>query len=89
MMTVFTRWHNHNQVCLVYTIILPKSVCRSSQFVLDRHGRCLKLFVSTVGPSSHEFASQFGLAYFFSRKNAKKLGLSSVTKAADLPKIDR
>ena len=43
-------------------IILLKSVCLSlfancmSQFLLDCPGRYLKLFVSTVGPSSHEFA---------------------------------
>ena len=30
-----------------------------------RIGRYLKLFVSTVIPSSHEFASQIGLATFF------------------------
>ena len=30
------------------------SNCRS-QFLLDRLGRCLKLFVSTVSPSCHEF----------------------------------
>ena len=34
-------------------------------------GWCLKLFVSTVGPSSHEFASQFGLAIFFIEKHPK------------------
>ena len=36
--------------------------CRS-QFLLDRPGRCLTLFVSTDGPSSHEFPSQFGQAW--------------------------
>ena len=40
--------------CVIYTIILLKSVCLSqlakcrSQFLLDRLGRCLKLFVSTL-----------------------------------------
>ena len=56
---------------VIYTIIRLKSVsqatfadCRS-QFLLDRLGRCLKLIVSYRGTSSHEFASQFGLAFFF------------------------
>ena len=34
------------------------------QFLLDRLGRCLKLFVSTESISCHEFASQFGLPIF-------------------------
>ena len=33
--------------------------------------RYFKLFVSTVGPSSHEYASQFGLANFFYVKTTK------------------
>ena len=33
-------------------------------FLLDRLGRCLKLFVSTVSSSFHGFVSQFGLAIF-------------------------
>ena len=45
---------------IVCTISLLKSVCRTSHFLLDRLGRYLKLFVSTVGPSSHEF----GIANF-------------------------
>ena len=59
------------QVRVIYTIIRLKSVsqatfadCRS-QFLLDRLGRCLKLIVSYRGTSSHEFASQFGLAFFY------------------------
>ena len=53
--------------------------CRS-QFLLDRLGRCLKLFVSTVIPSSHEFASQFGLViiiimYLCSKLNGKFNGI--------------
>ena len=50
-----------------YTISILKYVClsqlayRRSQFLLDRLGRYLKLFVSTDSISSHEFASQFGL----------------------------
>ena len=51
----------------LYYII--KYVSRCSQtagfFLLDRLGRCLKLFVSNVGRSSHEFASHFGLAIFY------------------------
>ena len=43
----------------------------SSEFLHDRLGRWLKLFVSTDGPSSHEFASQFGLAIFYTRKTPK------------------
>ena len=42
--------------------------CRS-QFLLDRLGRCLKLFVSTETISCHEFASQFGQAIFLYSKN--------------------
>ena len=59
----------------IYTIILLKSVCRSmlanrrSQFLLDRLGRCLKLFVSTESISCNEFASQFGLAICLYEKN--------------------
>ena len=36
----------------------------TQQFLLDRLRRYHKLFVSTEGPSSHEFAFQFGLANF-------------------------
>ena len=64
---------------VIYTIIRLKSVsqatfadCRS-QFLLDRLGRCLKLIVSYRGTSSHEFASQFGLAFFLYVKNIHKL----------------
>ena len=63
----------------IYTIICRKSVSRAtfadcrSQFLLDRLGRCLKLIVSYRGTSSHEFASQFGLAFFLYAKNIHKL----------------
>ena len=63
----------------IYTIILLKSVCLStfadcrSQFLLDRLERCLKLFVSSGSTSCHEFASQFGLAFFLYAKNIHKL----------------
>ena len=74
---------NHSYVIvlpIIYTIILLKSVCLSafancrSQFLLDRLGRCLKLFVSSESISCHEFASQFGLAIFLYAKNIKNLG---------------
>ena len=45
--------------------------CRS-QFLLDRPGRCLKLFVSTESTSCHEFASHFGLAIFYTRKTPQR-----------------
>ena len=57
------------------TIILLKSVAvrkLKSQFLLDRLGRCLKLFVSTESTYSHELGSQFGLAFFYSRKKHQK-----------------
>ena len=43
------------------------------QFLLDRLGKCLKLFVSTEGTSSHEFAYQFDLAIFYTRKTPNHL----------------
>ena len=68
-----------NYFVSISTTIVLKSVCLSlfancrSQFLFDRLGRCLKLFVSPVIPSSHEFASQFGLAIFFTSKNTQTL----------------
>ena len=41
-----------------------------SQFLLDRLGRCLKLFVSTERTFSHELASQFDLDIFLYAKYA-------------------
>ena len=63
----------------IYTIILLKSVClsvgvRSSQFLLDLLGRCLKLFVSAESISCREIAFQFGLAFFYTRKTSKYRG---------------
>ena len=46
------------------------SNCRS-QFLLDRLGRCLKLFVSTDSTFCHEFASQLGLDIFVYAKNTQ------------------
>ena len=71
----------------IYTIILLKSVCLSqlancrSQFLLDRLGRCLKLFVSTESTSCHEFASQFGLANFVYVKNTQNYREYRVARA--------
>ena len=45
----------------------------NSQILLDRLGRCLKLFVSTDSTSYHEFASQFGLAFFICEKHPKTI----------------
>ena len=53
----------------IYPIICLKSVflatfaVGSSQFLIDRLGRCLKLIASTRGTFCHEFASQFGLLH--------------------------
>ena len=44
--------------------------CRS-QFLLDRLGGCLKLFVSTESTSPYEFPSQFVLAMFLYAKNTQ------------------
>ena len=63
----------------IFTIILLKSVCLSvlansrSQFLLDRLGSCLKLFVSTESIFCHGFTSQFSLANFFIREKHPKL----------------
>ena len=60
---------------LYYNSPLSLSVCLSQlancrlQFLLDRLGRCLKLFVSTDSTSCHEFASQFSLAIFLYMKD--------------------
>ena len=53
------------------TIIWFLANCRS-QLLLDCFGRCIKLFVSTESTSSHEFSSQFGLAFLYA-KNIQKL----------------
>ena len=61
----------------LYICLSQLANCRS-HFLLDRLGRCLKLFVltdgpSSHGPSSHAFASQFGLAIFYTRKTPKTI----------------
>ncbi len=53
--------------------------CRS-QFLLDRLGRCLKLFVSTESISCFEFASQFGLAGFFILEKHPKLSRMPIAR---------
>ena len=42
--------------------------------MLDRLGRCLKLFLSSDSTPCHEFASQFGLAIFLYAKNFQNPG---------------
>ena len=59
-------------VCL--SVCLSQLANCRSQFLLDRLGRCLKLFVSTESTSRHEFASQFGLEFFNTRKTLKPSG---------------
>ena len=44
--------------------------CRS-QFLLDRLGRCIKLFVSTESTSCREFTCQFGLSIFLYAKSTQ------------------
>ena len=39
--------------------------------MLDHLGRYIKRFVSTVGPSSNKFASDFDIAHFYRRKTHK------------------
>ena len=57
-------------VYTIYIIVYYNSQFANciSQFLLDRFGRYLKLFVSTVGPSSHVSLSHFGLAIFLCAK---------------------
>ena len=64
----------HPSPLTIYTILCLKSVCLatfaqcSSQFWLNRVGRCLKLIASTRGTFCHEFASQFGLDFLYAKK---------------------
>ena len=65
---VYLLYYNSPYVCLSVF-----ANCRS-QFLLDRLGRCLKLFVSTDSTSCHEFASKFGLAIcIYAKKNQKTI----------------
>ena len=52
--------------------------CRS-QCLLDRHRRCLKLFVSTEFISCHEYASQFDLDFFLYDNNYREYRVSFAT----------
>ena len=64
------------EVMIIYTIILLKSVgVRKRQVaILARSSREMsQLFVSTDSTSCHEFASQFGLAFFVYARNIHKL----------------
>ena len=58
----------HLQSSIIYTIIISLSLSvlanYRTQFLLDRLGRYLKLFVSNDSTSCHEFASQYGIAFF-------------------------
>ena len=56
-----------------YVCLSQLANCRS-QCLLDRLGRCLKQFVSTERTSCREFASQFGLDFFLTRKTPKSSG---------------
>ena len=75
---------------LIYTIICLKSVCLatfaqcSSQFWLNRVGRCLKLIASTLGTFCHEFASQFGLDFFIRQKTANHCRPHTSIRAAEI-----
>ncbi len=65
-----------NRLTYINTIILLKSVDVNKlqvEFLLDRLGTCLKLVISTENISCHEFASQFGLAIFYTRKTPKTI----------------
>ena len=69
-------------ILLIYVSLSPLANCRS-QFLLDRLGRCLKLFVSTESISSHDFACQFGIAIFFiCEKHPKTIANSELTVSA-------
>ena len=61
--------HVNNLHCNSPEVCLSKLANCRSQFLLDRLGRCLKLFVSTESTSCIEFASQFGLAFFIRQKH--------------------
>ena len=67
-----------------YTVILLLNVYvavrKLQQFLLERLGRCLKLFVSTVGPSCHELAFQLVLAIFIGEKKKKKLAKTELPR---------
>ncbi len=55
-----------------------------SQFLFDRLGWCIKLFISTDSTSSHEFASQFGLTMCFIRETHTKAIAKTESRASVL-----
>ena len=61
----------------------------SSQVWLNRLGRCLKLIASTRGTYCHEFASQFGLDFLYTRKNSKPVARSPTGPVACFSAADR
>ena len=73
-------------ITIIYAIILLKYVCMSqlancrSQYLLDRLGSCLKLFVSTESTSCHEFAYQFGLELFVCEKHPQLSRIPTLTQ---------
>ena len=79
----------------IYPIICLKSVCLatfaecSSPFLLDRLGRCLKLIASNRGTFCHEFASQFGLEFFYTPKNPEPVARSPTGPVACFSATDR
>ena len=94
-----STWFYLTQVCMSATglelnrqnVHLYYNLLRS-QLLLDCLGRCLKLFVSTDSTSSHEFSSQFGLAFFYTRKTkavAKTESRASVCWMCRSQSIDR
>ena len=70
--------------------VLSLSVCLatfaqcSSQFWLNRVGRCLKLIASTRGTFCYEFASQFGLDFFIRQKTANHCRPHTSIRAAEI-----
>ena len=61
-------YYNSSKICLSQL-----ANCRLP-FLLDRLGRCIKLFVWSESTTCHMFASQFGLAIFYMRKTHKTSG---------------
>ena len=58
------------------------SVAVSKLQTADRLGTCLKPFVSTESPSSHEFSSKYGLAIFLHIENTKNYREYRVARAS-------
>ena len=58
----------HEELYLNIPDFLKYVLCNFNICLADA---CFKLFVSTDSTSSHEFASQFGLAFFYTRKTLK------------------